>query len=352
MRLPLIQKEPPKIEPSSIKKILLIRLRRIGDIIMTTPAISALRKAFPKAFMAYIVEKPFRSLVEGNPDLDKIIVLSEEKTIKESLALIKQIRKEKYDLVLDFHSGPRASLITFFSKAKIKLGYRIKYRHFMYDLALPRSKEDGYFHSVQNHLNLVQALGVKVNSLCPLSLPKAQKEEHQKIKKIIKENRLDSSKVIALHISAGNEFRDWGTENLIRLINLLTPHEGIKIVLIGEKKDKPTEEEILTRAIHPPLSLVGELNLRELGELISQSCLFVGSDSGPMHIAASTSTPIVAYFGPTLSAHFAPWMAKASIIEKDFDCRPCKQKRCHYKDFRCLQSIKPEEVYEACLAYI
>ena len=351
-RLPLIQERPPKIEPSSIKKILLIRLRRIGDIIMTTPAVSVLREGFPQASISYVVEKPYKSLVDGNPNLDKIIALSREKTIRESLSVIRQIRKEKYDLVLDFHGGPRASLIALFSKAKLKIGYRIKYRHIIYDIAIPRSKENGYFHSVENHINLVKVLGIKVNSLPPLELPQAQKEEHEKVKRIVNEKGLDSSKNIILHISAGNEFRDWGVENLIQLINLLASLEGIKIILIGEEEDRNVEEEILRKADHPLFSLVGMLNLRELRELISHSTLFVGSDSGPMHIAASTSTPIVAYFGPTLSAHFAPWMAKASIIEKDFDCRPCKQKQCHYKDFRCLQSIKPEEVYEACLRYV
>jgi ADP-heptose:LPS heptosyltransferase len=97
---------------------------------------------------------------------------------------------------------------------------------------------------------------------------------------------------------------------------------------------------------------VSKFNLREIKELISRSSLFVGPDSGPMHIAASTSTPIVALFGPTLPAHFAPWQGIAHLIEKEFDCRPCRQRQCIYEDFRCLKSIKPEEVYEACLRFI
>jgi len=319
---------------------------------MTTPAVSVLREGFPKAFMAYIVEKPYRLLVDGNPNLDKIIVMPREKRIREFLALIKQIRREKYDLVLDFHCGPRASLLTFFSKAKLKIGYRIKYRSFIYDLTLPRSKEKGYFHSVENHINLVKALGVQINSPPPLCLPQAQKEEREKVRRFIEENKLPGSKITVLHIGAGNRFRDWGTENIAQFINLIGQRQGIKIVLIGEKEDREAEEEILKRANLPLLSLVGKLNLRELRELISLSALFVGPDSGPMHLAASTSTPIVAYFGPTLSAHFAPWKSKAYVIEKDFDCRPCKQKRCLYKDFRCLRSIKPEEVYRACLHFV
>jgi heptosyltransferase-1 len=110
---------------------------------------------------------------------------------------------------------------------------------------------------------------------------------------------------------------------------------------------------MITQAKEAPiLSLVSRLNLRELRELISRASLFVGPDSGPMHIAATTSTPIVAYFGPTLPAHFGPWMAQSTLLEKDFDCRPCRQRQCVHEDFRCLRTISPEEVYNACLPYL
>jgi ADP-heptose:LPS heptosyltransferase len=97
---------------------------------------------------------------------------------------------------------------------------------------------------------------------------------------------------------------------------------------------------------------VAELNLIELLELLGRAALFVGPDSGPMHIAAAAGTPIVAFFGPTLPENFGPWQAKATLIARDLACRPCKQRRCLTDDFRCLRSIRPEEVYEACLPYL
>lgn len=351
-RQKLNQKGQQKIDPSAIKKILLIRLRRIGDIIMTTPALSALRENFPQAHISYIVEKPYRELVEGNPILDEIHVLPKNQSTKEFLRFIHRIRKEKYDVILDFHGGPRASLITIFSKAKLKIGYRIKYRNFVYDILLPRGRKNRCFHSVENHINLVKALGVPIITPFPLYLPQAREYEAERVKKLVKEYGLVGFKIVALHISAGNEFRNWGVENLVELIRLLSQHPEIKIVLIGAEEDKNAEEIILKKTSLPLISLVGRLNLRELRELILFSSLFVGPDSGPMHIAASTPTPIVAYFGPTLPAHFAPWQAKAFVIEKEFDCRPCKQKRCLYEDFRCLRSIKPEEVYRASFRFI
>lgn len=319
---------------------------------MTTPAISVLREAFPQSIISYIVEKPYRRLVEGNSNLDKVFVVEKKQSLRDLARLIREIRKDKYDAVLDFHGGPRAFLLVLFSKAKLKIGYKIKYKSFIYDLKLPRSRENGYIHSVENHINLVQALGIEVGKFPPLHLPQAQKKEVEKVKKFREENNLESSKVVVLHISAGNEFRNWGVDNIVELIGLLAQIPGIKIVLIGSEEDQKAEEEILRKSSFPLLTLVGKINLMELKELIAHASLFVGPDSGPMHVAASTSTPIVAYFGPTLPAHFAPWQAKANLLEKEFDCRPCKQQRCLYQDFRCLRSIKPEEVYKASLEFL
>lgn len=319
---------------------------------MTTPALSALRENFPQAHLSYVVEKPYRELVEGNPNLDEILVLPKSQSTIDFLRFIHRIRKEKYDVIFDFHGGPRASLIVLFSKAKLKIGYRIKYRNFIYDIILPRGRKNGYFHSVENHINLVKALGVPISTTPALYLPLAKENEAERVKKLIKEYGLVGFKIVVLHISAGNEFRNWGVENLVELTKLLSQHPDVKIVLIGAEEDKNAEEIILKKSPIPLISLVGRFNLRELRELILSSSLFVGPDSGPMHIAASTPTPIVAYFGPTLPAHFAPWQAKAFVIEKEFDCRPCKQKRCLYEDFRCLRSIKPEEVHRASFHFI
>lgn len=346
------QRGRQRIDPSEIKKILIIRLRRIGDIIMTTPALSALRKGFPKAFISYVVEKPFRELVEDHPELDKVIVLEKKQGIRDFFKLIRSIRKEKYDVVLDFHGGPRASLITLLSKAKLKIGYRIKYRNFIYHIKISRKPETGKLHSVENHINFIRALGVDSESIPALNLPQAKKVETEKVKRFIKENEFEGYKIVTIHIGAGNEFRDWGINNWNKLISLLAKRPDVKIVLIGASEDKKAEEEILKMSKGSTFTQVGKLNLREVRELISYSSLFVGPDSGPMHIAASTSTPIVALFGPTLPANFSPWQAISTLMEKEFDCRPCKQRHCIHEDFRCLRSIMPEEVYQACLRYI
>lgn len=315
---------------------------------MTTPAVTALKQKYPGAQISYVIGEPYLDLVQGNTCLDEIIVLPSKHGRRDFFKFLRQIRKSRYDVVVDFHGGPRASWITLFSKARLKIGYKIKYKHFIYDIKIPRRLEEGFVHSVENHVNLVRTIGVSPDVIPRLSLPATTESEKANVDKFIQENQLGDTQIIVFHIGAGNRFRDWGLDNMSGLIHLLSQEPNVAVVLIGGEEDSKAERALLDSSSYSLFSLVNKMGLREIKEVISRAALFVGPDSGPMHIAASTSTPIVAYFGPTLPAVFAPWMAESALIEKDFTCRPCKQVECIHDDFRCLQTITPEEVYQAC----
>jgi heptosyltransferase-1 len=342
----------PKIDPSSLRKILLVRLRRIGDVVMTTPAVAALKAGVPSASLTYLIEKPYSRLVEGNPSLEKVLAIEQNQKGADFLGLIRKIRREKYDAVLDFHGGPRAWYLTAFSAARIKAGYGIKFRGFAYSIQISRGRPESPVHSVENHVEMVKALGIPVASIGPLELPPAREQEKKRMEEFFFQEGLKDSKLVVLHISAGNAFRDWGVDNIIELIGLLNQLKQVKVALVGSEEDRKAASEILKKTSPPPLTLVGRVNLIELRELIMRAKLFVGPDSGPMHIAASTSTPIVAYFGPTLPANFAPWQARAVILEKDLCCRPCEQRGCVSHDYRCLKTIASEEVFAACRNFL
>jgi heptosyltransferase-1 len=352
MRHPLNPTEKQKIELSSINKVLLVRLRRIGDVVMTTPAITALRKALPSAHISYVIETPYRELIEGNPHVDKVIVLPRPMGKKRFMNTVRLLRKERFDVAIDFHGGPTASLITFLSGARQKIGYRIKYKSFAYDISLPRSLESSLNHSVENHIRLVQAMGIEVPEPPPLLLPEPSESDKKKIHAFLSDNHLQDSKVVVIHVGAGNEFRWWGIDNWASLVSSLVKHQGAKIVLIGASEDEKNADQILSGHPESVFSQVGRLNLKELKEMIAKATLYIGPDSGPMHIAASTPTPIVALFGPNLSAYNAPWQTKATIIEKELDCRPCDQRNCISGDFRCMRRITAKEIYGACLPYL
>jgi len=361
---------------------------------MTTPAAALLKKRFPGASVTYLVEEPYRRLVESHPAVDQVIAVPAKQKFGDFLRLARRIRRERFDVLLDFHGGPRASWITAASGARLKIGYAIQRKGFLYDVRIPRQGPDGPIHSVLNHVNLVRAMGVDIDDaeIPPLTLPAAPAEETARVDRIVKgrafaaeedprakpgapADPVDSvvkddlvvadvadavgeasaTKLVVLHIGAGNRFRDWGAANAAALVRLLAGVPGVKIALIGADGDRTAEAEIQRAAPDAVLPLASRLNLIEIRELIARAALYVGPDSGPMHIAASTATPLVAYFGPTLPAVFAPWRpggAPTVILEKSLDCRPCRQRECITADYRCLLGITPDKVFAACRRFL
>lgn len=343
----MIPIDQPKINAERIKKILLLRPRRMGDIILTTPALKALRTIFPEARISYLVEAPYTRLIEGNGLVDEVLVIQPKSGLIDLLAFIKKLRKKKFDAIIDFHGGPRCALFTLMSGSWLKIGYETKFKAWVYNYRVPRSYISGPVHSVINHLNLVRILNPEIREDYSLQVPPPQPEEKRKIETFWRQSGLFFRPVVAVHISAGNRFRDWGKENLVSFLKGLTSWPVVPL-LIGSKEDKLREKEILRNLKKGVVSLVGETNLGELMAALEKVDLFVGPDSGPMHLAAALNKPIVALFGPTIPAHFAPWKGKAIILEKPMACRPCRQRRCPEKNYACLQEIKPEQVVKAC----
>ncbi len=349
---------------SSARKILILRLRRVGDVVMTLPAVELLKSFLPDASLTYLIEEPYRRLVEGHPFVNQVLSVPEKQDRRGFFSFLRMVRRERFDVLLDFHGGPRASWITAFSGAACKVGYAIRSKGFLYDIRVPRRPEEGTLHSVQTHAALVRALGFDFNdgAIPPLRLPEATPDEKLRLDAMMGESGLAGGHFIVLHIGAGNAFRDWGAANHAETARRLIRRTGFPIALIGGSADLTRQAEVIAGAVASPdgialdriIGLAGRLNLIETKELMARAGLFIGPDSGPMHIAASTPTPIVAVFGPTLPAHFAPWRAgkRTVILQREMDCRPCKQRECLTHDFRCLKSITPADVESSCLPFL
>ncbi len=324
---------------------------------MTAPAVAILRRALSGARLAYLVDAPYARLVEGHPDLDETIVAAGGE--KGFFDLVRRLRRGRFDAVVDFHGGPRASRLAFLSGAPVRAGYEIPWRNFIYGVRIPRSGPDGAaVHSAVNHANLARALLKRLGAddgltdVPPLRLPAARPSERARLDDLLAARGLAPAGpgFAVLHIGAGNAFRDWGEANFLDLARRLAERTGLRVILAGGAEDRARAASILAGGPPGTRSLAGDLNWAELRDLISRAALFAGPDSGPMHVAASTATPIVAIFGPTSPAHFAPWrQERVRIVEKAMDCRPCRQRDCPTGDIRCLRSVTAAEVLEACL---
>ena len=330
----------------------------------TTPAIRGLRRQFPDAHITYIVEPAAAPVVARNPHLNDVIVSRGRRGVAgllDDLALVRRLRDERYDLVVDFHSGPRSSLIAWLSGAPRRIGYDVPGRGWMYTTRVPRPKAIRARHAVANQWDLLNTLGIATPE--PMQSPTEMIADARAAATV--NERLSAlgvgrdDKLIVIHVSAGNPFRRWPLDAFASLISMLVrSHPRRRIVVISGPSDVSAAALVIEQAqawLEPEdrdrVLASGEFTLDELRALMDRAALYIGGDSGPLHIASTSTIPIVGLYGPTLPVRSQPWRApqwpsEAAQID-GLSCRPCDQRVCVHGDFRCLTWLAPEQVMEA-----
>jgi ADP-heptose:LPS heptosyltransferase len=344
-------------------RILLLRLRQIGDVVFTTPAVRGLRERFPDAHISYVVEPAAAPVVSANPHLNEVIVTAGQgglAGVRDDLALIRRVRANPYDMVIDFHGGPRSSLIAWLSGAAVRVGYEIRGRAWMYTVRVPRPRHIRPRHAVLNQWDLLAALGITPPepSTAPTEMPADAAAGTRVAQRLASAGVAAGDRVIVVHVSAGNPFRRWGLERFAELVATLARGDaGRRLVVTAGPSERDAAATVIVSArsrLTPDAGRrvleCGEFSLVEFRALLDQAALYIGGDSGPLHIASTSHVPIVGLYGPTLPVRSAPWRAPAWRSEAaeagDLPCRPCDQRQCVPGDFRCLTWITPERVVE------
>jgi lipopolysaccharide heptosyltransferase II len=343
-------------------KILLVRLRLIGDVAFTTPLLRALRRRFPQAHLAYVVEPAAEPVVSGNVHLNEVIVAPRQRgtaRLVDDLRLARRLRAAHYDVAVDLHGGPRGAWLAWASGAPMRVGYSIRGRSWMYTHVVPRAAGLTARHSVLNQWDLLEPLGVGGAEAArdPVEMPE-DPGARARVERRLRASGVDARPLVVIHVSAGNPFRRWPADSFVALtyeLALRDPHR--RIVLTSGPSEAYAARQVAAAAREQLGALadavpdLGEFDLAELRALIARAAVYIGGDSGPLHVAATTTTPIVGLFGPTLSGRSMPWRDSrwfAEAIEvHGLACRPCHQRACVPGDFRCLTGIAPEQVAAA-----
>jgi lipopolysaccharide heptosyltransferase II len=358
--------ENPNAEPGTRnvepQRILLVRLRLLGDVVLTTPLIRALRRRFPRAHLAYLVEPAAAPAVGHNAHLDDLIVAPKRRGARRWLddaRLAAKLRRGRYDLVIDLHGGPRAAWLAWATGAPVRVGYTIKGRTWMYTHAVPRADDLQPRHSVLNQWDLLAPLGIPAGDPARDAIeigedPAAVRRVDAKLAGL---GIGPEHAIVVIHVSAGNPFRRWPAEAFASLAaRLASADERRRVVLTSG----PSEAEAAGRVAAAARNrlegqeyrvVTPDLDVAELRALTGRAAVYIGGDSGPLHVASATTTPIVALFGPTLPQRSLPWRDARWFTEAveagPLPCRPCRQRVCVTADFRCLEGITPDQVVDA-----
>ncbi len=345
-------------------RILLVRLREIGDVVLTTPAVRALRERFSDASISYLVEPAAAAVVRLNPHLNEVIVAPRRRGVTgfcADVALGRRLRSASFDIALDFHGGPRASLLTWLSGAPMRIGYEVVGRAWMYTHRVQRPRALRRRHSVENQWDLLNSLGVAGpdRARVPVEMPVDAEAARLVADRLEQAGVSSDDELIVMHVSAGNPFRRWPIRSFAAVSARLIQSRRERRVVVSSG---PSEHDAAARVIAEARALLsnedgarvlacGEFSLVELRALFERAALYIGGDSGPMHIAATSRVPIVALYGPTLPVRSAPWRSTAIAAEAvevaGLPCRPCDQRVCVPGDFRCLTWIQPQQVVDA-----
>ena len=341
----------PLIDWSQVKRVLVIRLRSIGDTVLTTPSLIALRKFLPAAEIDILLEEWVAPVLDGFPSIDNVLTVGDSAASRFTTA--REIRRRKYDVVLNLHGGTTSTFLTFASGA----GYRVGYAHYQYAFLhniLVGSSVDFWnrsiVHSAEQHLALLGSVGVPVEDKPKTKLgvaPAALESLVMKFAAGTGHPFADAGPFALMHPAAAFETKQWSVTNFARTAEYLKT-KGFVTIAVAAQHESAILDDLQARS-KVPVCAFEDLTLPEITALASQASLFVGNDSGIAHIAAAVGTPSVVVFGSSNRDHWRPWTdAPNEIVFNEFPCQPCPGHECkEFGEPRCILSVNVESVTAA-----
>jgi heptosyltransferase III len=335
-------------------RILLTRLKFIGDIVLTTPLIHTLRERYPDAYIAYLGDKSGVSLLEQNPYLDEIFSIDfTRNTALQQLGLFYRLNRKRFDLVVDLFCNPRSAILSYATRARVRVGGDLPGRGKLYTI---RIKDDGVPKSaVEFHYQSLKAAGIEPKYFAPeIFLTEDEKKESRRY---LEWQGIDFSRpIVALHPGGTWPAKLWPADRFANLADSLIAKTHAQIILTKGPKDGDAAGKVESSAVGGVLSLP-VLPLRQLAAILSLCSAYVANDSGPMHIAAAVGTPTIGLFGPGEENIWFPYTpafpggsAKNIALRKDVPCHPCHLNVCNRTGsgyMECMNLLSVNEVFNA-----
>jgi len=341
---PLVKNEKRK----AFKRILIVRTDRIGDVLLSTPVIKALRYAYPNAYIAMMVSPYAKDIVEGNPFLDEVIIYDKDgkhKSWPRSLKFARNLKKRRFDLALILHPTNRMHLITFFAGIRRRIGYGRKLGFLLTD-RIKHTKQLGEKHELEYALDLVRYLGFEPQDKT-LFMPIKPESEAWAEELFKQEGIKKADRILAIHPAASCPSKVWPNERFADVADRLIEKFGFKVLVIAGPKDLALSGDVIKHMHHPAANLSGKTSVSQLASILKRCNLFISNDSGPVHIAASVGVPVISIFGRNQKGlspkRWGPTGKKDKVLHKEIGCIECLAHNCT-KEFACLKAISVDEV--------
>jgi lipopolysaccharide heptosyltransferase II len=358
-------KKYPPLRPETFRprRILVIRLDLIGDLVLSMVLARALKRTYPEAEVDLISVPASAKVIEGDPDVAHLFgydpniwrrprALVQKKNWRELRALLKMLHAREYDLAISVF-GKWAGVLAALSGARRTLGFgRESFPGLMTDKVPGKHWTPGEKkHEVDYCLELAAAAGATIGPEDRYSHLYVSEQATREVEQLLAAEGVQPGRsLIACHVSANNgQSKRWPVPYWAALIDRLIREEGAYVVLTGAPNDLPLIEKITRRMREQPINLAGKTSLTQLAALLKRADLLISGDSGPMHMAGAVETPLIAIHGPTDPALSGPVSHHATILRDDIWCSPCYQARdtadCRFFTTQCMKNITPARVF-------
>lgn len=322
---------------SEVKKILCIKPRGIGDIILSTIILKNLKLFLPEITIDYLTEEFAKAAVSTHPLVTKVITYNKDDSI---ISVIKRIRKEKYDMVIDLWSNPKSAQITFFSGAKFRVGYSYRGRKYAYNFKASSGR--GNYHSAEHNLELLKILNIPIlNKEVNYYLDKKSED----FANSFLSNKVMGKDLIGIIPSGGWDSKRCPKEKWIEIIEKIIERFDSSILILWGPEDYH-DALYISNNFGSEVILAPETDLKQMAGLMSRCNLIIANDSGPMHISAALGVPTLGLFGPTDPVKHGPYSDKSDyVIKSDLNCIICNKLICPFNK-ECFYEMNTNEIIE------
>ena len=338
----------------TVKRVLVVRLRSIGDTVLSTPSLFALKRFLPQASVDILVEDWVAPVLDGFPHVDNVITL-ERKSTSARARVARQLRANHYDVVYNLHGGTTATLLTRATGARHRVGYDTYQYARLHNHLSPSSSllwGQNKTHSVEQQLALVGWTGVPVSDRPPTKLAVTE-EADATIAGRLQAAGLMGASFAVIHPAAAFATKQWAAKNFGRVAESLSGR-GLGVVAITTPNERSIIDEMNRNTATPTVAFT-DLSLPEITALLARARMFVGNDSGIAHIAAAVQTPSVVIFGSSNIAHWRPWISTsgvagtaAEVVFEEMECQPCHGYFCEkFAEPECIKRVPVERVIAA-----
>ncbi|HEX5159983.1 MAG TPA: lipopolysaccharide heptosyltransferase II [Ktedonobacterales bacterium] len=354
-----VSKAPLYPGSSSVRRILVVRVDLLGDTVLTTPAIAALRRGYPKAQIDILVQESTASVLAGERDIAHVItynpqVLRQKGGWRSALQLLVRLRRARYDIAVSV-SGDISSILTRLSGARRTVGYGGEAYPYMLTDPVAGRRYAVAQHETRYVLALAEAAGGILEEEYARPRLHVLPKERQEMTAMLRLARARFGRtgpIVAMHAGARNgQAKRWPTRHFAALADQLAEELDALVVVTGAPNEAPLAREIARTARYPLLNISGKTTLPQLIAILAESDVLVTGDSGPMHIACAVETPVVVMHGPTDPALSGPSAPDAIILRHKLWCAPCydasSTAECRFGNPICMKAIAPRMVFAA-----